>query len=190
MVVVGLHGFMGNLVKVPVNGQTQHEGSSPATDDAFDVALADLLAAEAVVGDRVAGRGVELVRLEPVLAPGAGPDLPGIRAMATALAGPGRRADTLRRVSELAVLLAGLAELGRHALVADLSELAVRHLAANPALAANPQDWVWDAAVDLADLHATACARTGRPPMRMPAPLGSTRAATAVLAGTGPAQIR
>ncbi|GAA4959610.1 hypothetical protein GCM10023205_23320 [Yinghuangia aomiensis] len=181
---------MGNLVKVPVNGQA-HQTGSPLTADAFDVALADLLAAEAAVGDRAAHRpGVELVRLEPVLAPGAGPDLPGIRSMATALAGPGRRADTLRRVSELAFLLAGLAELGRHALVADLSELAVRHLAANPALAANPQDWVWDAAVDLADLHATACARTGRPPMRMPAPLGSPRAATAVLAGTGPAQIR
>jgi hypothetical protein len=145
--------------------------------DGFDEALAVLLAAEGEVAmaqvQAPARRGVDLVRLEPALAPGAGPDLPNIRAMALALAGPGR--PPLRRVGEIAVLLAGLAELERHALVADLSELAVRSLAANRTLAANPHDWVWDAAVDLVDLHAEACLRTGRPVMRLPEALTPLR---------------
>lgn len=182
---------MGNLVKIQAKrGTPQGVSCDGAREDAlavpaavpadeFDEALVALLAAEAAVVD--AGerpRGVDLVRLEPALAPGAGPDLPGIRAMAVALAGPERPA--IRRVGEIAVLLAGLADLGRHALVADLSELAVRSLAANRLLIANPQDWVWDAAMDLVDLHAVACFRTGRPAMRLPDPLSPVRVPPAV----------
>lgn len=178
---------MGNLVKIQAKRGTPQGVScnapralpAAAADDEFDEALAALLAAEtAVVTAPVVRRGVDLVRLEPALAPGKGPDLPGIRALAVALAGPERPAT--RRVGEIAVLLAGLAELGRHALVADLSELAVRSLAANPALIANPQDWAWDAAMDLVDLHYAACLRTGRPAMRLPDPLSPARRPLAV----------
>lgn len=182
---------MGNLVKIQAKPGTPQgvscddagAGALAAPPvvgaDEFDDALVALLAAEAAVVDPGArARGVDLVRLEPALAPGSGPDLPGIRAMAVALAGPERPA--IRRVGEIAVLLAGLADLGRHALVADLSELAVRSLAANRLLVANPQDWVWDAAMDLVDLHAVACFRTGRPAMRLPEPLSPVRAPLAV----------
>ncbi len=183
---------MGNLVKIQAKPGTAQgvscDGAGGAAlaeppavvgADEFDDALVALLTAEAAVAETgVRPRGVDLVRLEPALAPGSGPDLPGIRAMAVALAGPQRPA--IRRVGEIAVLLAGLADLGRHALVADLSELAVRSLAANPLLAVNPQDWVWDAAMDLVDLHAVACFRIGRPPMRLPEPLSPARAPLAV----------
>jgi hypothetical protein len=167
---------MGNLVKIQANSGTGRslscvaQGPDDIAGDRFDAALAELLAAETVV-TVPARRGVDLVRLEPVLSPGAGPDLPGIRAMVLALAGPGRPA--LHRVEEIADLLSGLAELGRHALVADLTELAVRSLAGNAALTRNPQDWVWDAAVDLVDLHIAACAHARRPGMRLPEALGS-----------------
>ncbi|NUU23514.1 MAG: hypothetical protein HOV68_18705 [Streptomycetaceae bacterium] len=152
--------------------------------DEFDEALAALLAAESAVVAAPPRRGVDLVRLEPALAPGTGPDLPNIRAMALALAGPGR--PPIRRVGEIVVLLGGLAELGRHALVADLSELAVRSLAANRALTGNPQDWVWDAAMDLVDLHAEACLRTGRPAMRTPEALTPVRGPRAIGGGPRP----
>lgn len=178
---------MGNLVKIHAKSATGERVSCATRTlggDGFDEALVALLAAESSLGEVVAvsRRGVDLVRLEPALAPGSGPDLPGIRALAVALAGPGRPA--IRRVGEVAVLLAGLAELGRDALVADLSELAVRSLAANRVLTANPLDWVWDAAVDLVDLHLVACLRTGRPPMRLPEPLAPGRAPLAVEAAT------
>ncbi|MCF2526325.1 hypothetical protein [Yinghuangia soli] len=178
---------MGNLVKIQAKRGTPQGVScdeprplpAVASGDGFDEALAALLAAEtAVVAATTARRGVDLVRLEPALGPGSGPDLPGIRALAVALAGPQRPA--IRRVGEIAVLLAGLADLGRHALVADLSELAMRSLAANRALTANPQDWVWDAAMDLVDLHHAACLRTGRPAMRLPDALSPARGPRAV----------
>ncbi|MDI2132144.1 hypothetical protein [Yinghuangia seranimata] len=181
---------MGHLVKIKAKPGTaqgvscdvrREPGSllEPAgLGDGFDAALAELLEAEAAVVAPVSPRGVDLVRLEPALAPGRGPDLPGIRAMANALSGPGR--PEIRRIGEIAVLLAGLAELGRHALVADLAELAVRSLAANPVLVRNPLDWVWDAAVDLVDLHIAACLRTGRPAMRLPEPLSPARPRLAV----------